>query len=779
MRNLILSTLSTLALLIYPLSLSAQNTFSVSLDMDSAAGDQAVTSLNASADQVVAIQIFGNNIQNANGLAVRFEYDASQVTYEGFDTGDVLPNAHSLPEHGTNPTFIQISIVSFGGQATANSGLVGTIRFRTTAAFSGTAIRLVRTELGRGGQIASATLDVRVALQLSVSTAPSPDFNGDGTVGIPDFLEFVNHFGLSQGDAGYDAKYDLDSNDAIGISDFLIFVNSFGQQVPPSGGGGGSGNSPDLIVESPSVSDSTLTSGQSFTLSATVRNQGTGSSASTTLRYYRSSNSTISRSDTEVGTDSVNGLSASGTSDESISLTAPSNAGTYYYGACVESVSGESNTDNNCSDGVNVTVSALTSSYDLLIAPGETREYSKTFSDNFSFWGARIEYRVKSSTVDDGLSGLSDVNVSYKGYQDIGYTTYVNSIRFSYNLHVSSTVPLNTTLRATIVYDIEAGNNLTGIEVRKTYTVSLVVLVGGSGSPDLIPDANLRAVIADSLGKASGASITRAEMATLTRIDAPDKGIRNLTGLEHATNLTYLDLDRNSISDISALSNLTNLTVLSLRWNDISDISVLSNLTNLTRLNLHANYGNFSISVLSNLTNLTELSLGQNGISDISVLSNLTNLTELSLGGNRSISDISVLSNLTNLTRLNLWENSISDISVLSNLTNLTWLNLRDNNISDTSPLVANTGLGRGDEVDVRNNPLSATSLNTHIPTLQGRGVTVRFGSSKPAVEEKEPRMPRAAMKRLEGEEWEDAGDRKWMEIRQDMISQKARHESK
>ena len=126
-----------------------------------------------------------------------------------------------------------------------------------------------------------------------------------------------------------------------------------------SGGGGGSSR-PDLIVQSPSVSDNTLTTGQSFTLHATVRNSGTGRSASTTLRYYRSSNSTISTSDTQVGTDSVSGLAASGTSAESISLNAPSSAGTYYYGACVASVSGESNTGNNCSDGVRVTVSGST-----------------------------------------------------------------------------------------------------------------------------------------------------------------------------------------------------------------------------------------------------------------------------------------------------------------------------------------------------------------------------------------------------------------------------------
>ena len=121
--------------------------------------------------------------------------------------------------------------------------------------------------------------------------------------------------------------------------------------------GGDGGNEPDLVVESVSVNDSTPDAGASFRLSATVRNRGDGQSGSTTLRYYRSSNSTISTSDSEVGTDPVGQLAASANSRESIPLTAPSTSGTYYYGACVDSVSGESSTANNCSDGVRVVVS--------------------------------------------------------------------------------------------------------------------------------------------------------------------------------------------------------------------------------------------------------------------------------------------------------------------------------------------------------------------------------------------------------------------------------------
>ena len=120
----------------------------------------------------------------------------------------------------------------------------------------------------------------------------------------------------------------------------------------------GAAPAPDLVVDAPTVDTNAPAAGASFTLSATVRNQGNGSADSTTLRYYQSSDSTITTGDTEVGTDSVFRLDASESGDEWISLTAPSAPGTYYYGACVEAVSGESDTTNNCSAAVTVTVGA-------------------------------------------------------------------------------------------------------------------------------------------------------------------------------------------------------------------------------------------------------------------------------------------------------------------------------------------------------------------------------------------------------------------------------------
>ena len=83
--------------------------------------------------------------------------------------------------------------------------------------------------------MAAATADGTVLLwdmaPYVTPQSPNADFDSDGTVGISDFLLFAFAFGLSQGDAGYDARFDLDGDGTIGISDFLIFVNAFGEKT--------------------------------------------------------------------------------------------------------------------------------------------------------------------------------------------------------------------------------------------------------------------------------------------------------------------------------------------------------------------------------------------------------------------------------------------------------------------------------------------------------------------------------------------------------------------
>ena len=250
-----------------------------------------------------------------------------------------------------------------------------------------------------------------------------------------------------------------------------------------------------------------------------------------------------------------------------------------------------------------------------------------------------------------------------------------------------------------------------------------------------IPDANLRAAIAEALNKAPGDTITRAEMETLVELRATSRDITDLRGIEFAINLTELNLFSNSISDISPLASLTNLTWLELGANRTlsqSDISPLANLTNLTYLSLA--YSNISdISAVAGLTNLTRMRLQANTISDISPLSSLTNLRSLVLWDN-SISDISPLSSLTNLGSLSLSDNSISDISPLSSLTNLGSLSLSDNSISDISPLSSLTNLTF---LDLRNNNIS--DIET-LERLMAQGTAVHF-SGNPAFETPGPKI--------------------------------------
>ena len=239
-------------------------------------------------------------------------------------------------------------------------------------------------------------------------------------------------------------------------------------------------------------------------------------------------------------------------------------------------------------------------------------------------------------------------------------------------------------------------------------------------------DPNLEAEIRSAISKESGPIYT-SDLEGLTHLNASNRNIVDLTGLEHCTSLTHLYLRNNEISDISPLSGLTSLWELRLNNNQISDISPLSGLTNPWLLRLDNNQIS-DISPLSSLssTSLVWLGLDNNQISDISPLSGLTILRMLYLDNNQ-ISDISPLSSLTSLHDLYLNNNQIGDISPLSSLTSLRELYLEDNQISNISPLVDNAGVSEGDAVDVRDNPLSATSIYIYIPQLEVRGVEVLY----------------------------------------------------
>ena len=238
-----------------------------------------------------------------------------------------------------------------------------------------------------------------------------------------------------------------------------------------------------------------------------------------------------------------------------------------------------------------------------LITPG----LSKTLGNNQKgLSGTALANPFVIEVRDENLSELEGISVTFTvtvGHGSLSVT--------------HTTTDENGRAESTLTLGPNPGTNT--VSVSAVGIEHPVIFNATAETPIDIPDPNLRDAIETALGVASGARIVSSQMENLTRLEAKNANISDLTGLEYATNLTFLWLENNEISDISPVTGLNKLT---------------------------------------------RLDFGNNNISDISPVTGLNNLTSLWLWEN-SISDISPVTGLTNLTRLGLWNNSIADISPL------------------------------------------------------------------------------------------------------------------
>lgn len=115
---------------------------------------------------------------------------------------------------------------------------------------------------------------------------------------------------------------------------------------------------PDLAFTDVSPASATLSPGDSVTLTFHIRNQGLRASGSTVIRAMRSTNPTISPRDAELESYSLPSLAPSQEHafPLGIAVDASSAAGTIYIGMCADAVEVESNTRNNCSEGVRLMI---------------------------------------------------------------------------------------------------------------------------------------------------------------------------------------------------------------------------------------------------------------------------------------------------------------------------------------------------------------------------------------------------------------------------------------
>ena len=228
---------------------------------------------------------------------------------------------------------------------------------------------------------------------------------------------------------------------------------------------------------------------------------------------------------------------------------------------------------------------------------------------------------------------------------------------------------------------------------------------------DLSPfrDPALRAAVEEALGKAPGAAITAGDMASMTELSAAGLGIRDLAGLELASELERLSLGYNAIDDLEPLAGLHGLRYLDLRSNKVINLQPLSQLSQLYYLSASGNpvsdmspvlglngvlylYLNDTKVVFDDVValpffgQLKGLGVAGLGIRDISVLAGHPLDWWLDLSRN-PIADLTPLSGLTALRHLRLSETGMTDVQALNGLVNLQQLRLAGNRIEDIAPL--------------------------------------------------------------------------------------------
>ena len=332
-----------------------------------------------------------------------------------------------------------------------------------------------------------------------------------------------------------------------------------------------------------------------------------------------------------------------------------------------------------------------------------------------------------------GVEPISRFHEAFQGPVDAAYAAAVVGLETETFLE---RVRENTGLQNVGLLALEGEN---GSVKRDTWTSSFRDVISALDYPALVgeppvvtqpdvipgrhvqfPDPNLRAAVAEALGKSINAPITVEEMEGLIgKFDLKRRDIRDLTGIQFATNLSLLDVAKNQIVDLSPVAGLVRLDSLSIYSNPISDFSPIKGLKNLRALELsvppRANLSPI-FGFIKGFTNLEHLRINGTSVSDLSPISGLINLESLNFDGTNvsdlsplagliklksitswgsPITDLSPLVRLTGLEHIDICGAELSDVTPLARLTNLNELYLRSNGISDLSPIAGLTGLNR------------------------------------------------------------------------------------
>lgn len=324
---------------------------------------------------------------------------------------------------------------------------------------------------------------------------------------------------------------------------------------------------PDLIVQFPSASPTSVISGNAITVGSTVKNQGTGTAdfpitQLNGLYYYLSTDNAYSSGDIQLGTSNISDIVPGGTqgvSGKSLTIPATTTSGTYYilYYIDKEGNITESSETNNVS---NVQISVTKPYPDLIVqSPGGSPTTINSGSDIAVSCVIKNQGTATADFPTTQLNGLyyylSTDNSYSSGDLQLG-TSNINDITASSTQSISGkslTIPETTTSGAYyIVYYVDKENNITESS-ESNNTASLLINVHKQ-----MPDLVILTPSVSPLTVNSGSNLT-VSCTVKNQGDAiADYPILQLNGLYYylSTNTTYeatdIQIGTSNINDIAA-----------------------------------------------------------------------------------------------------------------------------------------------------------------------------------------------------------------------------------
>lgn len=259
----------------------------------------------------------------------------------------------------------------------------------------------------------------------------------------------------------------------------------------------------------------------------------------------------------------------------------------------------------------------------------------------------------------------------------------------------------------------ESGGDIRGGEMR------MMGAEEGKSIEDKIPDENLKKAIREALGVPI---ITDENILNLTRLDANNKNIKDIIGINYATNLQTLNLNNNQLTklDSQIFKGLTNLQNLLINNNQLATIDqkAFEGLISLQYLYLSGNQlTNIVNKTFEGLTSIDTISIANNKLKNIDpqAFEGLTSLQTIWLDDNQLTKlDSATFKGLSSLINLFLSDNQLEkiDSATFGGLTKLQNLGLNNNQLETLDPRTFND-LIKVHDLRISNNKLTKLDPTT------------------------------------------------------------------